>query len=295
MDAVVVRLQALLNELCPEVADYDKVPLHAHVTTITRHAHSHKLGICVPAQTVVHSEANGEDKQAEGILSAIASSSRSSTLSAASGERPVPVAATSGLSISHPGVTRYQPAAGATSANPLSRSSPPAPSTTATASSTVLSPRSQSAASSAQATFDPAAVPEAASAHFPYYALHNPVAFFPRLNPLSSSSSSSSSSSASTSDASSSTPLSSPSSSSSSPSSAATPPMMLSSYPYFSSPYPFPFPMPSPYLPPFPPPFPADTHSHALALAKDDPLHWPNDRYAHAHTRTHTHASLSPS
>jgi hypothetical protein len=68
--------------------------------------------------------------------------------------------------------------------------------------------------------------------------------------------------------------------------------MLLSSYPYFSSPYPFPFPMPSPYLPPFPPPFPADTHSHALALAKDDPLHWPNDRYAHTHTHAHTRTPL---
>jgi hypothetical protein len=183
-----------------------------------------------------------------------------------------------GLHTSHPGVMRYQPAASGTSSSPLSLSSPPAPTTPRSptaASAAAVSGWTSGSPSPQAAAFDPASVPAAASLHFPYFALQNPAAFFPRFHhhPTTTSSPSITTSPA---DSGSTSPSSS-SSSSSTPRSTSTSPV-LSAYPYVSSPYPFPFPMPSPYLPPFPPPFPAGTHAHALALARDDPLHWTSDR-----------------
>lgn len=202
------------------------------------------------------SEANGaiDGDRTEGILSSIAHSSAHPSSSLPSDRQPPSSSSTAlGIHTSHPGAARYQPAA---SSSPLSLSSPPAL-------TTPLSPTASAAA------FDPASVPAAASLHFPYFALQNPAAFFPRFqhHPTTTSSPSTATSPAD----------SGPTSPSSTPPSTPTSPV-LSAYPYVSSPYPFPFPLPSPYLPPFPPPFPVGTHAYALALARDDPLHWTSDR-----------------
>ncbi len=214
------------------------------------------------------SEANGavDGDRTEGILSSIAHSSARPSSSLPSDHRQPPSSSSTALGIhtSHPGTTRYQPAASSTSSSPLSLSSPPAL-------TTPLSPTAASAAAVSgspppqAAAFDPASVPAAASLHFPYFALQNPAAFFPRFQHHHPTTTSSPSTVASPADSGPTTP------------STPTSPV-LSAYPYVSSPYPFPFPMPSPYLPPFPPPFPAGTHAHALALARDDPLHWTSDR-----------------
>jgi hypothetical protein len=69
MDDIVARLQALLAELCPGVADYDKVSdtHHRTRTRTTAHAHAHTLMVLtVGLRLMEGGSASGERSQRRG-------------------------------------------------------------------------------------------------------------------------------------------------------------------------------------------------------------------------------------
>lgn len=299
-ESIVERLQALIEQHCPEFAQYDKVLLHLLQPWLSN----------LSSRFLIYGRVTLDGNWNQSVLRTSQGSHLEGQIFPPPPSSDVSGGATTNIDIQVPPILLLQPSSESDAAVPLDYnpplSAPPGEAQAALLSSMLNSTQRRTLHTSKSTSNLPSVpvvmLPEAASLNFPYASLQNPASFFSAFQrPLRASASSLSAarhswlplddaaSSSSFLQASSSSSSSSLSSTSVSPSSPSSPlrsspqastdsPRPMSAYPYLSLPYPFPFPLPSPYLPPFPSPFPPGTHSHELAQAKDDPLQWSNER-----------------